>query len=196
MVTGGGAALVARTQITRRQLRSNLVIGSKSLQHSGAWWFSPCPGRRLVSEKAHRSGHWQGRPHWRSSNLWHLWARGMERPRLPIRVGKPVRGHRIDLSFSIVVDPANIWLPVFNQQIRSAGIAVKRLADAPRVDHGQPGQIPHERLVNVAVHHNRLTERQISRFEFGISCVRERRTPRACGTGVHQRDRRVNDNLR
>lgn len=53
-------------------------------------------------------------------------------------------------------------------------IAVKRLADAPSVDHRTLGHVPHERLVNMAIDRDRLLERQILGFEFRIGCVGER----------------------
>ncbi len=136
----------------------------------------------------------QRRP--RTLDLRHLRTSGPERPRHPIRVWEPARGDCIDFSFDIVFDPADRWRAVINQQKRSAGIAIKRLADTPCVDHRKLGYVPHERLVNVSVDGDRLPERQIRRFEFRISCVRDWRTPGACGTSVHKRYRRMNDNAR
>lgn len=111
----------------------------------------------------------------------HLGARGTERSYYPFRVREPARGDRLDLSFNIVFDPADRWRDVINQHIRSAGIAVKGLANTACVDHRQTGHVPHERLVNVAVDGDRLAKRQIRRFEFRIRSVRLRRAPRAAG---------------
>ena len=50
--------------------------------------------------------------------------------------------------------------------------------------------------ITLVRNHNRLPEWQIRRFKFRTTCVRERRAPCACRTGMHQRNRRVNDNPR
>jgi len=71
-------------------------------------------------------------------------------------VRESARGDRIDFSFDIVFDPADPCRSVINQQIRSAGIAVERLADAPCVDHRKLSHVPHEQLVNMAIDGDRL----------------------------------------
>ena len=51
-------------------------------------------------------------------------------------------------------------MPLSTSKYESVGIAVQGLADTPCVDHCRPGQVPHKRLVNVAVDGDRLTEGQ------------------------------------
>lgn len=116
--------------------------------------------------------------------LGHLRARGTKRPCYPVHVWESTRGDRFDFSFDIVFDPADCWRAVIKEQVRGAGIAVKGLADTPCVDRCQPSQVPHKRLVNVAVDGDRLTEGQIGRFGFRIGCVCKRRAPRTCRAGV------------
>src|SRR5258708_36836522 len=125
----------------------------------------------------------------------------MEASRNPIGMRQTTGRESLQLLLYVIFHASDRWTRPIQQQVGGAAIAVIRKTNAAGV-----GYKPFSNLwtwntanvgaMNVPVDRNRLTERSINRVQFSIGRFWCRSSPRALGTGVHQRHRTLNLNAR
>src|SRR6266513_3458850 len=119
----------------------------------------------------------------------------------PIGMRQTTRGKKLQLLLYVILHSSDRWTCPIQQKVGGTAIAIVRKTDAAGVDDKPfsnlwAGNVPNIGAMNMPVDGNRLTQRSENRFQLCVGRFWCRSSPKALGTGVHQRHRNLNLNAR